>query len=129
MDSTLTNFGQTHFGEADLGDARRGHERLVRVADRLAAHPAGSLPDKMQSPPISPATYHLMNAEHVTHASVLETHVRRTRRAIGDHPGPVILLAHDDTDLDLTGKHSLKDGLGPLGGKHRAATSATTASP
>ena len=70
MDSTLANFGRTHFGEADLGDARRLHS-LVRVADRLAAHPAGSLPDKMQSPADLTALYHLMNTERVTHASVL----------------------------------------------------------
>ena len=118
MDATLVNFGQTHFGQADLGDARRT-KRLVRVADRLAAHPAGSLPDKMQSPADLAALYHLMNNERVTHASVLETHFRRTHQAILDHPDPVILLAHDDTDLDLTSKHSLKDGLGPLGGKHQ----------
>ncbi len=118
MDDTLVNFGQTHFGQADLGDARRT-KRLVRVADRLAAHPAGSLPDKMQSPADLAALYHLMNTERVTHASVLATHFRRTRQAILDHEDPVILLAHDDTDLDLTSKHSLKDGLGPLGGKHQ----------
>ena len=118
MDATLVNFGQTHFGQADLGDARRT-KRLVRVADRLAAHPAGSLPDKMESPAELAALYHLMNTERVTHAAVLQTHFRRTRAAILDHPDSVILLAHDDTDLDLTSKHSLKDGLGPLSGKHQ----------
>ena len=118
MDATLTNFGQTHFGQADLGDARRT-KRLVRVADRLAAHPAGSLPDKMQSPAELSALYHLVNNEQVTHASVMQTHFHRTRSAMLDHPSPVILLAHDDTDLNLTSKRSLAGVLGPLGGKNQ----------
>ncbi len=116
MDTTLVNFGEEHFGRADLGDARRT-KRLVRVADRLAAHPAGSLPDKMQSPAELAALYHLVNGERVTHASVIGTHFRRTRSAMRDHPSPVILLAHDDTDLNLTSKRSLEGVLGPLGGK------------
>ena len=118
MDATLVNFGQTHFGEAALGDARRT-KRLVRVADRLAAHPAGSLPDKMQSPADLAALYHLMNGERVTHASVTATHFRRTRQAMADHPDSVLLLAHDDTDLNLTSKRSLRDSLGPVGGKNQ----------
>ena len=40
------SFGELHFGSAILGDARRTG-RLVKIADRIMAHPGGSLPQKM----------------------------------------------------------------------------------
>jgi Transposase DNA-binding len=117
MDSDLTAFGPTHFGQAELGDRRRTG-RLVRVADKIAAHPAGSLPDKMGCPADLLALYRLMNRPEVTHAAVLETHLSRTRSAIRAHQG-VVLIGHDDTELDFSGKRSLRQQLGPLGGKNQ----------
>jgi hypothetical protein len=117
MDADLTGFGQEHFGQAELGDKRRT-ERLVRVADRIAAHPGRSLPHAMQSPADLVALYRLMNRKEVTHQAVLATHLRRTKEAIRAHKG-VVLVGHDDTEFDLTGKRCLRDGLGPLGGKNQ----------
>lgn len=117
MDADLSDFGRTHFGEAELGDKRRT-DRLVRVADRIAAHPGGSLPQKMGNPTDLAALYHLMNGPAVTHEAVLQTHYRRTCEAIRAHPG-VVLLGHDDTELDLSGKLSLRAQTGPLGGKNQ----------
>jgi Transposase DNA-binding len=117
MSEDLVGFGQTHFAAAELGDKRRT-ARLVRVADRIAAHPGGSLPDKMQAPADLEALYHLMNRPEVTHAAVLDTHYRRTRAAIAAHDG-VVLIGHDDTELDLTGKRSLREQTGPLGGNNQ----------
>lgn len=117
MDTTLTNFGPTHFGDAPLGHRRRT-QRLVRVAERVAAHPNGSLPQKMQDPAELAALDHLMNRPEVTHAAVLHTHYQRTRAAIAAHPG-VVLLGHDLTELDKSGKLSLRDQVGPLSGKNQ----------
>lgn len=117
MDADLTDFGQTHFGEANLGDKRRT-DRLVKVADRIAAHPSGSLPDKMGNPADLAALYHLMNCPEVTHAAVLDTHYQRTRSAILAHKG-VVLIGHDDSELDFSSKRSLRGQLGPLGGKNQ----------
>jgi hypothetical protein len=117
MDISRVNFGQTHFGNAQLGNLKRT-KRLVRIADRIAAHPGGSLPEKMQSPAELEALYHLMKCPKVTHETVLQTHYDRTRRAIEESPG-VVCIAHDDTELDFTGKLSLKDELGSLSGKHQ----------
>lgn len=117
MDADLTDFGRTHFGEAELGDKRRT-ARLARAADKVAARPAGSLPDKMGSPAELAALYHLMNRPEVTHAAVLETHLRRTHAAIRAHAG-VVLIGHDGTEIDLTSKRSLRDDLGPLGGPNQ----------
>jgi Transposase DNA-binding len=113
MDRELTSFGQEHFGEARLGDKRRG-QRLVEVADRLAARPQGSLPDKIQSPPALKALYRLARRPEVTHPAVLQTHYRRTRARMARHQGTVLTF-HDTTELDYTGKRSLHGELGYLG--------------
>jgi hypothetical protein len=117
MSDGLTGFGEAHFGGAELGDRRRT-QRLVKVAGRIAAHPGRSLPHSMQSPAELVALYRLMNRKEVTHASVLKTHHQRTREAIRGHRG-VVLIGHDGTELDLTGKLSLREQLGPLGGKNQ----------
>src|SRR5262245_40669586 len=117
MDGELAGFGQEHLGEAELGDRRRT-DRLLRVADKVAAHPGRSLPHAMQSPADLVALYRLCNRQEVTHQAVLETHLRRTRSAIRAHRG-VVLVAHDDTELDLTSKRSLREQLGPRGGHDR----------
>jgi hypothetical protein len=113
----LTDFGRTHFGQAELGDQRRT-ERLVRVADLFAAHPGRSLPQAMQSPADLVALYRLMNRPEVTHSAVLGNHYGRTREAILAHQG-VVLIGHDGTELDFSSKRSLREHLGPLGGKNQ----------
>jgi Transposase DNA-binding len=105
-------FGQQHFGAAVLGDRRRTR-RLVRTADQIARHPGGTLPDKMASPANLKALYRLANTEQVTHAAVLEPHRQRTLARMRAHAG-VVLVVHDSTELDYTGKHSLAD-LGQIG--------------
>ncbi len=64
---------QRHFGEAQLGDARRV-KRLVNVADHILRHPIGSLPQKMENWAELMGLYRLVSAEAVTHAAVLEPH-------------------------------------------------------
>lgn len=117
MDATMTAFGSTHFGAARLGDKRRT-DRLVRVADRIANHPGGSLPEKVNRRAELDGLYHLMNGRTVTHAAVVAPHLRRTRQAILDHDGTV-LIGHDDTDLDLSARATLAGDLGPIGGKRQ----------
>lgn len=110
-------FGEAHFGAARLGDVRRTR-RLVETADRIAQHPGGTLPDKLQDPAALKGVYRLMNADQVTHASVLEPHRQQTLERMRASDGPVLTL-HDDTELDYTAKQSLK-GLGQIGnGSHR----------
>lgn len=117
MDVTLTNFGETHFGTAPLGD-QRATDRLVRVANRLAQHPDGSLPHKCHDQAELEALYHLMNRPKTTHAAVLEPHFTRTRQAITAHAG-IVLLVHDDTDLDFSSRTTLRGELGPIGGQRQ----------
>ena len=106
------SFGERNFGKAKLGDQRRT-KRLVCVADAIARHPGGSLPEKLRSPGELEGLYHLMKCKTVTHESVLSPHRDATLQKIADHDGPVLVI-HDTTELDYTGHKSLKD-TGQLG--------------
>jgi len=108
--------GMENFGAAQLGDRRRTR-RLVRTADGILSRPGGTLPDKLQNPAELKGLYRLVNAEEVTHAAVLEPHRRRTwaqMRACEED----VLIVHDATELDYTGKESL-EGLGQIGNGSR----------
>jgi len=107
------SFGQLHFGTAALRDQRRTRS-LVDVADRLARHPGGTLPDKFSDPNALRRCYDLMNCPHVTHAAVLRPHCDRTRVLLAEHQG-VVLLLHDTTVLDFSSRKTLHDQLGPIG--------------
>lgn len=111
------SFGELHFGAAELGDRRRT-KRLVRLADRMVAHPGGTLPQKLAKPADLKALYRLMDSAAVTHAAVLQPHVEQTRQAMQQAGGTIVLI-HDTTELDFTSKHAL-DGVGPIGkGTHQ----------
>jgi hypothetical protein len=106
MEATLIGFGLTHFGKASLGHLGRS-KRLVKVADSIMSHPGGTLPDKMGSTGNLKALYRLVRNKSVTHAAVMETHRELTRSRMLLYDG-VVLLIHDTTQLDYTGKGSLK---------------------
>ena len=103
-----------HFGGAALHDARRGR-RLVAAAERVLAHPAGTLPQKLGGRAGLAGLYRLVGDEHVTHAAVLAPHQARVREAIAGHGG-VTLLLHDATELDFSRVAALAGDLGQIGG-------------
>ena len=106
-------FGTANFGAAELGDRRRTR-RLIMTANEMMRHPGGTLPKKLRDPAGLKATYRLMNAKEVTHESVLEPHRQLTRQRMAEC-SEVVLVLHDGTDLDYTGKESLAEELGQLG--------------
>lgn len=108
------SFGQQHFGACQLGDQRR-QRRLVQLADALLAHPEGSLPQKLHKPADYKALCRLVNQPHVTHAAVLAPHLQQTRAAMRTHRG-VVLLLHDTTEFDYSGRTTL--ALGQIGNGH-----------
>jgi len=110
--TTLTHFGATHFGAADLGHKKRT-ECLVKIADLIYRHPGGTLPHKLHAPKDYKAMDRLMNRPEVTHAAVLEPHHLRTRQQMRLVDGPVLVL-HDTTELDYSGLKSIAD-LGSIG--------------
>ncbi len=122
-DSVFESFGSRNFGTVFVGDVRRT-KRLVRVADQMARHPGGTLPDKLPNPAELRAFYRLMNCEEVTHEVLMRSHAHATRQAMAQsatlQPGVVLLILHDATELDYTSLNSLADQLGQIGqGTHR----------
>ncbi len=102
-----------HFDLASLGDERRS-KRLVKTAELIFKSPAGSLPDKLPDWADLTGLYRLVAAEQVTHAAVIQPHLKRTldqmRRSAG-----VVLLPHDTTELDFTGHEEVAGELGQIG--------------
>ncbi len=79
----------------------------------LAAHPAGTFPEKLPAAELK-ALYRLLGSDAVTHASVLASHFAATQAyGLAAAAGPVLIL-HDTTVLDYSGLHAV-EGLGPIG--------------
>jgi hypothetical protein len=97
------SLGRDIFGAADLGDRRRT-ARLVKSFDRMCAHPGGTLPDKLASPPDLRGLYHLCDADAVTHEAVIGPARDYARARIAARPGDVLVLhdAHRTGPVSLT---------------------------
>lgn len=109
----VASFGEEHFGAAQLGDERRT-KRIVALANQMAKHPGGTLPDKLKGPADLKALYRLMASDAVTHEAVLRSHVLHTLERMRAHDG-VVLILHDTSELDYTNLRSLHDELGQIG--------------
>ena len=104
-------FVVSHFSALDLGHKSR-NACFTRVAQQISRHPGGTLPDKMGSPALYAAMDRLMNRDEMTHERVLTAHRTRTLEKMVACQG-VVLILHDTTTLDYSGKKALK--LGPVG--------------
>jgi hypothetical protein len=107
-------FVANYFGKVDLGHESR-NRCFERVAQLISRHPGGTLPDKLSNPADYAAMDRLMNRSETTHASVLTPHYQRTREKMEAHPG-VVLILHDTTVLDYSGRKKLK--LSAVGNGH-----------
>ena len=107
------SFGEIHFGNARLGDARRTR-RLVKTADLLMEHPGGTLPQKLTQWSDLIGLYRLLSTETVTHQAVMQSHCERTLQLAG-RSGEVVLFIHDSTELDYTQVPALAGQLGQIG--------------
>jgi len=110
------SFGEVHFGNAQLGDARRT-KRLIKSANIIARHPGGSLPEKFKSPKDLKAFYRFCNCPDVSHQSVLAAHREVAFAQMTTQKGPVLVI-HDATELDYT-THKSVEGLGQIGKGNR----------
>ena len=99
-------FVANYFGAVDLGHKSR-NACFYRVAQQISRHPGGTLPDKLSDPNDYMAMDRLMNRRETTHASVLGPHRRRTLEKMHAHEG-VVLILHDTTVLDYSGKKKLQ---------------------
>ena len=111
------SLGRDIFGAAALGDRRRT-ARLVKSFDRMCAHPGGTLPDKLASPPDLRGFYHLCDGQDLTHEALLGPARAHTERQIEACPRDVLIL-HDATEFDYTTLTSLAGDLGQIGKGNR----------
>lgn len=87
------------FGAAQLGDRRRT-ERLIKVSQKLAANPGGTMPQAMGQADELKGAYRLWSLPEVTFEKVAQPHQELTRAAC-QHPGEYLLI-EDTTVLDYT---------------------------
>ena len=117
MDGIGTMFARENFGAADLGD-KRLNDRLLEIAEQLAAHPNETFPNRFQDPTDLQAFYRFANNKRVSHAELIALHKQATLARMHKSPG-VVLLIQDTTVLDYSGLKSIAD-LGQVGnGKGR----------
>jgi hypothetical protein len=107
-----TSFGETPFGQAQLGDRRRT-ARLVRTADLMVRRPGGTLPHKLNSPKDLRGAYRLFQCDEVTPESILAPHRQVTHAKLLALGRPVLVL-HDATELNYT-THGSLGKLGQIG--------------
>src|SRR5438128_427145 len=104
---------------ADLQD-KRLDARLREVLSQLAARPTASIPTACGGRAEMEAAYRLFDKDRVTFDNILQAHQEATRRRLAEQP--VVILAQDTTELDLTRPEQQVVGAGPLdGGTRRGA--------
>lgn len=101
---------------AELND-KRLNDRLRRVLGQLAEHPTASIPAACGGYAEMAAAYRLFDNEKATFANILQAHADATRQRIAGQP--VVILAQDTTEVDLTRPERAVAGAGPLDGGAR----------
>jgi hypothetical protein len=96
---------------------KRLDARLRTVLAQLADRPTASIPAACGGHAEMTAAYRLFDNENVTFDNILEAHADATRQRIAAQP--VVILAQDTTEVDLTRPSQLVAGVGPLDGNSR----------
>ena len=104
-------WAEAQFGACRLGDRRRS-QRLVNMAQQMAARPDASTPQQTETWGDLKAAYRLFDTDDVTPEAIREPHCRLTRGAC--QRGDVKLIVDDTTELDYTSRRTAT-GLGPIG--------------
>ena len=104
-------WAEEHFADTPFSDIRRV-ERVVRIAEAMAATPGASIPQLFAHPYDTKAAYTLFG-----HAEADPDTIQATHRALVleqmEAPGTYLLI-EDTTELDWTGRAPIV-GLGPIG--------------
>ena len=100
----------------DLKD-KRLNNRLSEVLSQLGGHPTASIPAACGGHAEMTAAYRLFDNDNATFEAILQPHIDATRRRIASRP--VVLLAQDTTEIDVTRPEQQVAGAGPLDGGTR----------
>ncbi|HES57987.1 MAG TPA: IS4 family transposase, partial [Firmicutes bacterium] len=100
----------------DLHD-KRLEQRLSTVLSQLASQPRASIPAACGGHAEMTAAYRMLDNDAVTWDGILAPHAAAARQRIAAQP--VVLLAQDTTEIDVTRPHQQVAGAGPLDGANR----------
>jgi hypothetical protein len=101
---------------AKLGD-KRLNARLAQVLSQLAARPTASIPAACGGRAEMVAAYRFCKNESTSFDNVLQPHTDATRQRMAAQP--VVLLAQDTSEVDVTRPEQQVTGAGPLDGNSR----------
>ena len=101
---------------AELND-KRLNRRLGQILDQLGGRPLASIPAACGGYAETAAAYRFFDNEKVSFEEVLKPHIESTRRRIAKQP--LVVVAQDTTELDLTRPEQQVVGAGPLDGSPR----------
>ena len=102
--------------DVDLQD-KRLNSRLAVILDQLGGHPTASIPAACGGYAEMMAAYRFFNNEKVGFENILQPHIESTARRMAQQP--VVILAQDTTEIDLTRPEMQVVGAGPLDGDTR----------
>jgi len=102
--------------DVDLED-KRLNSRLAVLLDQLGGHPTASIPAACGGYAETMAAYRFFNNEKVGFENVLQPHIESTAKRMAQQP--VVILAQDTTEIDLTRPEQQVVGAGPLDGNAR----------
>jgi AcrR family transcriptional regulator len=103
----------------DLKDERL-NRRLTVVLAQLEGHPTASIPAACGGHAEITAAYRFFDNKKATFEAIVQPHIDATWQRIASQP--VVLLAQDTTEMDLTRPQQQMAGTGPLDGGARRGT-------
>lgn len=91
---------------------KRLNDRMAEVLGQLGGHPSASIPAACNGWAETLAAYRFFDNKKVSFEKLLEPHIEASYRRIKEHP--VVILAQDTTEIDLTRPEREVLGAGPL---------------
>jgi hypothetical protein len=102
--------------DADLHD-KRLNARLAKILDQLGGSPSASIPAACGGYAELVAAYRFFDNEKIGFENVLQPHIEATMRRMSKHP--LVIVAQDTTEFDLTRPEQQVVGAGTLDGNAR----------
>lgn len=107
----LASWVSEEMKSVDLGD-KRLNERMGQILGQLGGHPTTSIPAACGGCAETVAAYRFFDNEKVSFENVLHPHIEATYERMSQQP--VVILAQDTTEIDLTRPSEQVVGAGPL---------------
>ena len=102
--------------DVELQD-KRLNVRLAEVLTQLGGHPTASIPAACGGYAETAAAYRFFDNDKVNFDNILQPHIDATYRRMSEHP--VVILAQDTSEIDVTRPEQQVQGAGPLDGSSR----------